>query len=103
MDAFGAVAAVPLATYLLKLADPLILRWTIVALAGAMLSILLSGWRYRGQPHRSAAMVTGALSGLFSGIAQIGGPPIVAYLLGGNRDGDNVRATTIIFFVGTGL
>ncbi len=99
----GAVAGVPLGTYLLKLADPLALRWIIVALAIAMLAILLSGWRYRGQPHSSAAIVTGALSGLFSGIAQIGGPPIVAYLLGGNREGDNVRATTIIFFVGTGV
>ena len=99
----GAVAGVPLGTYLLKLSDPLALRWIIVALAIVMLAILLSGWRYRGQPHSSAAIITGALSGLFSGIAQIGGPPIVAYLLGGNREGDNVRATTIIFFVGTGV
>lgn len=99
----GAVVGVPLGTYLLKLTDPLVLRWIIVALAIAMLAILLSGWRYRGQPHSSAAIVTGALSGLFSGVAQIGGPPIVAYLLGGNRDGNNVRATTIIFFVGTGV
>ncbi len=99
----GAVAGVPLGTFLLKLADPLVLRWIIVALAVAMLAILLSGWRYRGQPHRSAAIVTGALSGVFSGVAQIGGPPIIAYLLGGNRDGDNVRATTMIFFIGTGV
>lgn len=99
----GALVGVPLGTYLLHLAEPLVLRWIIVALAVVMLVILLSGWRYRGKPHASAAVITGALSGLFSGIAQIGGPPIVAYLLGGNREGDNVRATTIIFFVGTGL
>lgn len=99
----GALAGVPLGTYVLHWAEPLILRWIIVALAVAMLAILLSGWRYGGKPHASAAVITGALSGLFSGIAQIGGPPIVAYLLGGRREGDNVRATTIIFFVGTGV
>ncbi|MEP6826451.1 MAG: sulfite exporter TauE/SafE family protein [Aestuariivirga sp.] len=99
----GAMAGVPLGTYLLRLAEPLVLRWIIVALAVAMLAILLSGWRYSGKPHASAAVITGALSGLFSGVAQIGGPPIVAYLLGGNREGDNVRATTIIFFLGTGV
>ena len=99
----GAVVGVPLGTYVLRFANALTLRWIIAGLAVAMLVLLISGWRYKARPHYGAAVVTGALSGLFSGIAQIGGPPIIAYLLGGNREGADVRATTIIFFLGTGL
>ena len=99
----GAVVGVPFGTYVLRFANALTLRWIIAGLAVAMLVLLISGWRYKAKPHHGAAVVTGALSGLFSGIAQIGGPPIIAYLLGGNREGADVRATTIIFFLGTGL
>ena len=99
----GAIVGVPLGTYVLKFTDPLILRWIIAGLAIAMLALLISGWRYKAKPHDAAAVATGGLSGLFSGIAQIGGPPIIAYLLGSNREGAQVRATTIVFFAGTGL
>ncbi len=99
----GAVAGVPLGTYVLRFASALTLRWIIAGLAGAMLALLISGWRYKAKPHRGVAVATGALSGMFSGIAQIGGPPIIAYLLGGNREAPDVRATTFVFFLGTGL
>ena len=99
----GAIVGVPFGTYVLKFTDPLVLRWIIAGLAISMLALLISGWRYKAKPHDAAAVATGGLSGLFSGIAQIGGPPIIAYLLGSNREGVNIRATTIVFFAGTGL
>lgn len=94
----GALVGIPLGTAVLALADPLLLRWFIEALAAAMLLLLLWGWRYHGKPQAALTVAVGALSGLFSGIAQIGGPPVVAYWLGGGTRADTARASIILFF-----
>jgi uncharacterized membrane protein YfcA len=96
--ALGALIGVPMGTWLLASMDPRILRWGIVVLAAAMLFLLVSGWRYRGKPTKSATVGVGVLSGLFNGAAQVGGPPIVAYWLGGAIPAATVRANMILFF-----
>lgn len=63
-----------------------------------MLALLSWGWRYHGKPHRALTVAVGAISGLFSGIAQIGGPPVVAYWLGGATPANTARASIILFF-----
>jgi uncharacterized protein len=60
--------------------------------------LLLSGWRYRGVPHPLATVSVGAISGLFSGIAQIGGPPVVSYWMGTNTAHAKLRANIILYF-----
>ena len=40
----------------------------------------------------------GAISGLFTGTAQIGGPPVVAYWLGGSVPSSIVRANIVLYF-----
>ena len=99
----GAVVTVPLGTWLLVVGDALTLRWMIAGLAVAMLALLASGWRYRGEPRTHYTILVGALSGLFSGIGQLGGPPVVAYLLGGKNPAAQMRAFIIAFFFTTGL
>lgn len=94
----GAVIALPIGAMALDLADPLLLRWIIVALAGSMLGVLLLGWRYRGSPQTVVTLAVGAMSGFGSGIAQIGGPPVVAYFLGGERAALVIRGTMNLFF-----
>src|SRR6478752_7914263 len=42
----GALIGVPLGTMALAWADPLTVRWGIVALIVTMLTLLISGWRY---------------------------------------------------------
>jgi uncharacterized membrane protein YfcA len=94
----GALAGIPLGTAVLALTNPLYLRWFIVGAAAVMLVLLLSGWRYHGRPHGLLTVAVGALSGVFSGIAQIGGPPVVAYWLGGAAQAGAARASIILFF-----
>jgi uncharacterized protein len=94
----GALVGIPLGTAVLAHGDPLLLRWFIVGLATAMLALLLSGWRYHGRPHASLTIAVGALAGLFGGIAQIGGPPVIAYWLGGAARAEVARASIILFF-----
>lgn len=96
--AAGALAGVPAGTWVLRSLDPLTLRWSIVALAGIMLVLLISGWRYQGRPRGPLTVLVGLVSGVFSGAAQIGGPPVIAYWLGGTLPMPVVRANVIMFF-----
>jgi uncharacterized protein len=96
--AAGALLSVPFGTYLLSALDPLALRWVIERLVMIMLVLLMSGWRYHGKPHWLASLGIGACSGLGSGIAQIGGPPVVAYLISSERGAARMRATVVVFF-----
>jgi uncharacterized membrane protein YfcA len=83
--------------------DPLTLRWMIAGISSVMFLLILSGWRYHGRPHPSATVGVGAISGLFGGLAQIGGPPVVAYWLGTGREPARLRANIILFFAASGL
>ncbi len=84
----GALVGVPLGTYALTRMDPLALRWGIVALVVLLLGLLMSGWRYHGRPATPLTVGVGGLAGFFSGAAQVGGPPVVAYWLGGGGNGE---------------
>jgi len=92
----GALAGVPFGTFVLATGDPLAIRWAIAALIFALLALLLSGWRYRGRIAAPITIGVGGLAGFLSGAAQMGGPPVVAYWLGGATRSDVVRANIVL-------
>jgi uncharacterized protein len=94
----GAVLGVPVGTALLALSEPTPLRWTISAIVFALLAFLISGWRYRGQAKPALGIGTGVIAGLFGGVAQLSGPPVVAYWLGGAIERSIVRANLVVYF-----
>ena len=94
----GALMGVPAGTWLLASIDPLVIRWCIVVSAGTMLILLTSGWRYHGKPTAPATVGVGMMSGVFTGAAQVGGPPLVAYWLGGVIPAATARANLVLFF-----
>ena len=96
--ALGALLGVPLGTTVLAVADPLLVRWALLAVVAGLLVLLTSGWHYRGQPRKLLTVGVGGIAGLFSGAAQIGGPPVVAYWLGGALQSVNIRANIVIYF-----
>lgn len=101
--AAGAVLGVPLGTLVLNHADPLPLRWAIAVLAASMLVLLASGWRYHGTPRPPMTTLVGLVSGVFGGLAQLSGPPVVAYWLSGKEAHATMRASIILFFGATTL
>jgi uncharacterized membrane protein YfcA len=101
--AAGAALGVPLGTLVLNHADPLLLRWAIAGLASAMLLLLASGWRYHGTPKPGVTAIVGGVSGVFGGLAQLSGPPVVAYWLSGKETHGTMRASIILFFGATTL
>ncbi|MBR1216752.1 sulfite exporter TauE/SafE family protein [Bradyrhizobium sp. U87765 SZCCT0131] len=97
----GAVVGVPIGTYALTRLDPVVTRWIISAFVVAMLALIASGWRYRGTDRGGIAMAVGSVSGFCGGLAQTGGPPVVAYWLGRPIEPQVVRANIVLFFAGS--
>lgn len=96
--AAGAALGVPAGTAILALLDPMLLRWSIAIIAISLLALLISGWRYHGAPSAPLTSGVGLIAGLFSGAAQLGGPPVIAYWLGGKSDRARVRANVVLYF-----
>ena len=94
----GALVGVPVGTYFLTVLDPVTTRWIISGFVAALLLLLLSGWRYHGKDHAALSIGVGGLSGFCSGLAQTGGPPIVAYWLGRPIASVISRANIVLFF-----
>jgi uncharacterized membrane protein YfcA len=94
----GTIVGVPAGTYILAHAEPIAIRWTIACLVGAVLALLMSGWRFKGKPTTALTIGVGAVAGLFSGIAQVGGPPIVVYWLSVENRPAVVRANIVLYF-----
>jgi uncharacterized protein len=95
----GALVGVPIGTYFLSVLDPVTTRWIISGFVGALLVLLLSGWRYRGKEYIALSIGVGGLAGFCSGLAQTGGPPIVGYWLGRPIAPVTARANIVLFFV----
>ena len=96
--ALGALFGAPLGTLALVHVPAIDLRWAISVTVLALLALLASGFRYRGQSKAPLSVAVGMVSGFFSGAAQLGGPPVVAYLIGRDMPGRAVRASIILFF-----
>ncbi len=94
----GALAGVPTGAWILSRTDPLAVRWAIAALTVAMLGLLMSGWRYRDRPRAPLTVGVGGISGVLSGVAQVGGPPVVAYWLSGPNRPETIRANIVLYF-----
>ena len=101
--AAGALAGIPLGAAVLSYMDATALRWAIAVLIVAMLALLISGWRYHGQPTMPTTVCIGFAGGILSGAIQAGGPPVVAYWLGGRSAALTVRANIILFFFCTSV
>ncbi len=94
----GALIGVPIGTFFLSRLDPVTTRWIISAFVFALLTLLVSGWRYRGKEFAALSAGIGGLSGFCSGFAQTGGPPIVGYWLGRPIASATARANILLFF-----
>jgi uncharacterized protein len=94
----GALVGVPIGTWFLSRLDPVTTRWIISGFVTALLALLLSGWRYRGEDHAAISVGVGSVSGFCSGLAQTGGPPIVGYWLGRPIAAPIARANILLFF-----
>jgi uncharacterized protein len=96
--AVAGLVTAPVGARLLATGDPTTLRWVICGLVVVLLALVISGWRYLGEPKPAASVGVGAVSGLFGGIGQVSGPPVIAFWISGPYPAATIRANTFCFF-----
>lgn len=99
----SAVVMVPIGAHFLALLEPTLLRRIIGGLILAFVLLLVTGKSRYTQPRLSFTSGIGALSGFLTGLAGIGGPPIVLYQMSGTNPAAANRANFIVFFALTQL
>jgi uncharacterized membrane protein YfcA len=99
----SAVVMVPIGAHFLVLLEPTLLRRIIGGVILAFVLLLVTGKSRYTQPRLSLTSGIGALSGFLTGLAGIGGPPIVLYQMSGTNPAAANRANFIIFFALTQL
>ncbi|HVG50728.1 MAG TPA: sulfite exporter TauE/SafE family protein [Xanthobacteraceae bacterium] len=93
----ASVVCVPLGTMILLAADQAILRWIISIGILGLLAVLITGWRYRGPTSLPLKIGIGAVSGVGSGAANAGGPPVIVYWLSTAAPAA-MRANLLVYF-----
>jgi hypothetical protein len=86
----------PLGTMILIGVDPATVRRIIAALILAITLIMLRGWQYRGPRGAWPGAVAGGLGGMINGIAAIGGPVAVLYLMALREEAATQRANIVV-------
>ncbi len=81
----GAALLLPVGVWLLTTLPQLTMRWLIAALILAAVIAMATGWRWKGRPGIPLSLGVGGLSGLASGLAQLGGMPLAIFWLSGQQ------------------
>jgi uncharacterized membrane protein YfcA len=95
----GLVLGIPIGLAVLTAfrADPIRLAIGCAILGSVIL--LWRGLRLRPNPSRALTFAVGLVAGVMSGLASMGGPPIVVYLLALSHEAAVVRASSIVYFM----
>lgn len=92
----GAAALTPVGLALLVSLDPALLKKIIAALILAITALSLAGWTYRGPRGMVPAFVAGGLTGFVNGIAGVGGPATVLYIMSLPSKAETQRANIVL-------
>jgi uncharacterized membrane protein YfcA len=96
--AIASAVAVPFGTWALLVVNALALRWGIAILVLALLGVMASGWRYRGEPKLPITIGVGLFAGFGGGAVQIAGPAVIIYWLSRGHAAQSMRANLMVFF-----
>ena len=92
----AAVLFVPVGTFILVSLDPEIVKNIIAAIVLFLTTISLRGWTYRGPAGPIPAFLAGSIGASVNGIAAIGGPANVMYLMSLPNNAERHRANITI-------
>ena len=95
----GLVLGIPIGLMVLTAFSANSVRLAIGLVILASVLLLWRGARLPEQGSRLLAVVIGLVAGVMSGLASMGGPPIVVYLLALSHAATVVRATSIVYFM----
>lgn len=99
----GAVIALPIGLLCLSLINPLIFGWIISIAVIVLLSLTVSGWRYKGTLSRGLTIATGGLGGFMTGFAGIPGPPVIMLYMASQLPIWVIRANFLLYLLAIDL
>lgn len=99
----GLACGIPIGISVLSLFPANPVRLVIGIVIGASVLLLWHGVRLPPRPSPVLTASVGLVSGVISGLASMGGPPIVVYLIALGHGAGVVRATSIVFFMLSGM
>ncbi len=99
----GVMVGTPIGIWVLAAAPASTLRLVLSLLILTMTAVLGAGYVYRGPMSRPVLSGVGVVSGIFNGIAAIGGMPVAIFLTSAKLPIRAVRATMVVFFLFTEL
>jgi hypothetical protein len=95
----GLVLGIPLGLLVLTALSANTVRLAIGVLILGSVLLLWRGFRLPPSPSPLVTSAVGLSAGVMSGLASMGGPPIVVYLLALSHEAAVVRASTIVYFM----
>jgi len=100
----GSVVGVPLGVLILRDVNAEALKILVAAVViSASILLYLAPQLTLGGRNTLSSLVTGALSGLLRASTSMGGPPVVLYTLGHEREIEEFRSTILALFLATSL
>jgi len=97
----SAALLMPLGAHVLGSADPAFLTRAMAAVVLLFVIGLMTGWRYRGETKLLPTLGVGAVSGVMMAATSMGNPPVLLYMLAGERRATTNRANIIAYFAMT--
>lgn len=94
----AAVPLVPLGFWILSTTEPALMQRILGAVVLLSVLLLASGWRPARMGPR-AAYAAGSASGFLTGLAAMGGPPVVVYLTAAGVPARSMRGTLVAYFL----
>jgi hypothetical protein len=98
----GLVTGVPIGLLVLTTLPANPVRLAIGAIIAFSVWLIYRGVRLPPNPSRLVSFGVGVASGIISGLASMGGPPVVVYLLAQGHTAARMRATAIVYFMLSG-
>jgi len=94
----AASITIPIGAWSLAVFDPETTRRFIAAIVVLFAVLIATGWRYKGEITKSISAAIGTVSGFCSGVASLGGPPVVMFLLAKGSNAAQTRAGIVAYF-----
>jgi hypothetical protein len=95
----GLVLGVPIGLMVLTTLPANAVRLAIGAVIAFSVWLIRRGIELPPNPSRLVSFGVGVISGVISGLASMGGPPVVVYLLALGQSTARMRATAIVYFM----
>ena len=99
----SALPLIPVGVWVLSISEPELMRRLISLFVLVFALLNATGWQIRTTPNIATKLFVGGLSGFLTGVATLGGPPIILFFLSLRYPKEVFRSSTLTFLILTTL